>query len=233
MGTLTQAGGERVQNSPLLTLNAVTMSRLLVVVALIAAMVTLTVALPPKVSAKDIKLMRQSEINMTESVGDEVEYEEKIDYGNSRVKISEKDAKAKNALPECAKYSAGCGRCTAWSSVPNMQCGYCASTKECLNGNQFGPATSNCTSWSWGFCPGEPCNVYDTCFQCVTDPFCGWCQSLAQCMEGTATGPLFGQCAAWEPFASSQSCSSPPPEPDEFQTSDYSAASKLIDPYAL
>merc|ERR1711988_785016 len=200
MGTLTQAGGERVQNSPLLTLNAVTMSRLLVVVALIAAMVTLTVALPPKVSAKDIKLMRQSEINMTESVGDEVEYEEKIDYGNSRVKISEKDAKAKNALPECAKYSAGCG---------------------------------NCTSWSWGFCPGEPCNVYDTCFQCVTDPFCGWCQSLAQCMEGTATGPLFGQCATWEPFASSQSCSSPPPEPDEFQTSDYSAASKLIDPYAL
>merc|ERR1712146_196984 len=84
----TQARRRRVWTSSRLWLNAVTMSRLLVVVALMAAMVTITAALPPKVSAKDIKLMRQSEVNMTESVGDEVEYEEVIDYGRNRVKIS-------------------------------------------------------------------------------------------------------------------------------------------------
>jgi len=104
-------------------------------------------------------------------------------------------------LGNCGKFKS-CTTCLSRAVPETQNCGWCASLKSCLPGQMEGPiGGANCTQWDFGWCSGEPCNIYQNCFQCVQDPFCGWCGETYECTEGTASGPLFKTCKYWDSFA--------------------------------
>merc|ERR1712167_313789 len=94
---------------------------------------------------------------------------------------------------------------------PDVNCGWCAVTKTCMEGVIMGPLSSNCSAWDYAFCSGEPCATYRTCSTCMSDPFCGWCPSTQLCSEGNKNGPLFGKCGDWEHGAMQSGCNSDGP----------------------
>merc|ERR1711871_1019061 len=47
---------------------------------------------------------------------------------------------------------------------------------------------TNCSSWQFAFCQGEPCRTYKSCKGCMSDSFCGWCGATNTCTEGDAAG---------------------------------------------
>merc|ERR1711871_884384 len=47
---------------------------------------------------------------------------------------------------------------------------------------------TNCSSWQFAFCQGEPCRTYTSCKGCMSDAFCGWCGATNTCTEGDAAG---------------------------------------------
>lgn len=106
---------------------------------------------------------------------------------------------------DCAQYDT-CNTCLDIHSAGGFGgCGWCVETKTCMQGTAMGPSgsptTFNCSTWDFVFCSGEPCSVYNSCYQCVLDPFCGWCGETNQCTEGTEAGPLFGSCDLWDPHS--------------------------------
>ena len=46
-------------------------------------------------------------------------------------------------------------------------------------------------------CTYSFCGKYESCADCVTDPFCGWCDSSRSCLGGFAAGPPGISCPAW------------------------------------
>ena len=46
-------------------------------------------------------------------------------------------------------------------------------------------------------CTYSYCGKYESCSDCITDPFCGWCDSLASCFGGFAEGPPKISCPDW------------------------------------
>ena len=46
-------------------------------------------------------------------------------------------------------------------------------------------------------CTYSFCGKYESCADCVTDPFCGWCDSSRSCLGGFAAGPPVISCPAW------------------------------------
>lgn len=103
---------------------------------------------------------------------------------------------------KCDSYTNNCKACTA-----DPECGYCPSTGKCFIGNPDGPIPrfsgdtqfltdhrkqfmylTNCSSWQFAFCQGEPCREYSNCKGCLSDSFCGWCSATNTCTEGDAAG---------------------------------------------
>ena len=46
-------------------------------------------------------------------------------------------------------------------------------------------------------CTYSYCGKYESCTDCVTDPFCGWCDSSRSCVGGFADGPPKVNCPDW------------------------------------
>ena len=108
----------------------------------------------------------------------------------------------------CASYS-DCNSCT--TQPPGGNCGWCASSYQCLDGTSTGPSVGSCPSWDWtsNLCPAQPptpvptqdhCPSYYNCTACTqaAAPYCGWCASSNQCMSGSSTGPSMGSCPSWD-----------------------------------
>merc|ERR1711998_632487 len=115
-------------------------------------------------------------------------------------------AVAQNPEPQKCYIFNSCSSCLVFK-----ECGWCASTGVCMNGNNLAPLTGNCTVWDYGICSGEPCSSYSNCYSCSRDPFCGWGADTFQCMSGNFAGPTGGACPA-EAY-SYQSCSLQGPIP--------------------
>ena len=108
----------------------------------------------------------------------------------------------------CAQYR----QCYACTTDPPMgNCGWCASTNQCLEGTGSGPTSGKCASWDWvnTYCPATPvpntpapdhCPTFSDCVSCTGAglPFCGWCASTGTCHQGTVNGPSSGTCARWD-----------------------------------
>jgi len=93
--------------------------------------------------------------------------------------------------PETCTTHSKCSSCVA-----DLHCGWCASEATCTKGGVAGPAASNCTTWDYAFCSGEPCAAYGECDSCTADPLCGWCSTTGVCTEGSRERPVFIQCLA-------------------------------------
>lgn len=74
-----------------------------------------------------------------------------------------------------------CGDCTA-----ELRCGYCASTMQCLSGNEIGPENGiPCPEWIFNSnsCPVmPPCADYADCISCAANDMCAWCASDNVCV---------------------------------------------------
>merc|ERR550537_235409 len=93
--------------------------------------------------------------------------------------------------PEGCSTHSKCSSCVA-----DLHCGWCASDSKCVKGAVGGPLKSNCTTWDYAFCSGEPCSSYSECDACTADPLCGWCATTGVCTEGSKDRPVFIQCLA-------------------------------------
>ena len=56
--------------------------------------------------------------------------------------------------------------------------------------------------FSWVFIQGRGCTYsycgkYESCTDCVQDPFCGWCDSSRSCLGGFPKGPPKRNCPDW------------------------------------
>ena len=56
--------------------------------------------------------------------------------------------------------------------------------------------------FSWVFIQGRGCTYsycgkYESCADCVQDPFCGWCDSSRSCLGGFPKGPPKRNCPDW------------------------------------
>merc|ERR1712216_587122 len=189
-------GGKSGQGAGLGLVGFEMMLRLLAALVGLAALQTSALAEQQiQASAAAISFLRARTQRATETQ-QRVSAEKKADSVHSQWNVSGW-GQTRPKKPLCSRYSGSCVQCTGWSEDDQMRCGWCDHEKKCLSGTQAGPNEGNCTTWSYGFCQGEPCSAYPRCFQCVTDPFCGWCQSLARCMEGTSYGPILGVCDIW------------------------------------
>ncbi|XP_022804999.1 uncharacterized protein LOC111342215 isoform X2 [Stylophora pistillata] len=66
------------------------------------------------------------------------------------------------------------------------------------NGQCMGPNVCKCYPGYLGIgCTFSFCGKYESCADCVTDPFCGWCDSSRSCRGGFPAGPLGRSCLAW------------------------------------
>jgi hypothetical protein len=98
---------------------------------------------------------------------------------------SETSASSAAPFTDCGAL-ADCQACIA-----HPACGFCASTEQCVAGNEGGPAAAPCPAleeatdrsdgdagWGWGQCPAlAPCGAYETCGDCTARVRCGWCPS--------------------------------------------------------
>jgi hypothetical protein len=67
-----------------------------------------------------------------------------------------------------------CSDCTG-----NPFCGWCASTKKCVEGNKIGPLKGGCILYNFQKCPEHlDCEGYSNCSDCLSDVGCGWCNNL-------------------------------------------------------
>jgi len=74
-----------------------------------------------------------------------------------------------NPCPNCNTLS-NCKSCLYWS----QDCFWCDPAQQCREwGSSFGCQVSKTC----------PCDVYDTCSQCITDPGCFWCGTNSSCMN--------------------------------------------------
>ena len=108
-----------------------------------------------------------------------------------------------------ATLSPACSQITSCSScVANTACGWCRSTKKCIQGDAVGPLSGSCSFYDYARCSESTCNGYRDCSSCLVNQECGWCEGLALCLEGTRDGSkescvsgylhkdLFSQCKA-------------------------------------
>ncbi|XP_022809251.1 uncharacterized protein LOC111346215 [Stylophora pistillata] len=66
------------------------------------------------------------------------------------------------------------------------------------NGECMGPNVCKCYPGYLGLgCTYSFCGKYESCADCVTDPFCGWCDSSRSCRGGFPAGPPGISCPAW------------------------------------
>jgi len=105
-------------------------------------------------------------------------------------------------VPSCSQITT-CSTCVAKAS-----CGWCQSSKKCIQGDAVGPLTGSCSFYDYGKCSESGCNGYRDCSACLVNTDCGWCEAMGMCLEGTKNGPketcgngylhkdLFSQCKA-------------------------------------
>ena len=46
-------------------------------------------------------------------------------------------------------------------------------------------------------CTYSYCGKYESCGDCVKDPYCGWCDSMQSCLGGFGDGPPGITCSDW------------------------------------
>ena len=92
--------------------------------------------------------------------------------------------------------------------IASPSCGWCRSTKKCVQGDNIGPIEGTCSFYDFGKCSESGCNGYRDCKSCLVTSNCGWCEGMKFCMEGSRDGPmqecgngylhkdLFNQCKA-------------------------------------
>lgn len=73
----------------------------------------------------------------------------------------------------------GCDTCTE-----DPDCVWCASTSQCLLGDQSGPFGFLCADYDYMTCAMVGCTRIKDCGGCVFTPGCGWCSDSQQCMTG-------------------------------------------------
>jgi hypothetical protein len=67
-----------------------------------------------------------------------------------------------------------CGECVA-----DPKCGWCASSNQCVEGNEFAPHKGQCSYYNFNKCSEEAnCEDYKSCGDCLADVGCGWCNNL-------------------------------------------------------
>ena len=73
----------------------------------------------------------------------------------------------------------GCETCTE-----DPDCVWCASSSQCLLGDQNGPFGFLCADYDYMTCAMVGCTRIKDCGGCVFTPGCGWCSDSQQCMAG-------------------------------------------------
>lgn len=94
------------------------------------------------------------------------------------------DSSSAYVEPKCSTKTQ-CSPCVAASS-----CGWCLSTKQCVEGDSIGPRQGSCAFYNYGKCSESGCNGYKDCSSCLVSSECGWCEGSALCMEGGRDGPI-------------------------------------------
>lgn len=66
---------------------------------------------------------------------------------------------------------------------------------KCVEGDSQGPRYQHCDFYEYSLCSGDSCITYESCEDCIVDPFCGWCKNeemnINHCFE---RGPEFKGC---------------------------------------
>jgi len=93
-----------------------------------------------------------------------------------------------------------CALNTDCQSCVSAYCGWCESTRKCMEGDPFGPSPGNycanaTTAWRYGYC-SEHCASHISCSDCLDDLPCGWCGENGTCAVGTIVGPYYINCTA-------------------------------------
>ena len=72
-----------------------------------------------------------------------------------------------------------CSDCTQ-----NSKCVWCTDTLLCTKGDDDGPISGSCDSYSYNKCEMTACDAFFTCTTCLSGG-CGWCENGKYCFQGT------------------------------------------------
>jgi hypothetical protein len=99
--------------------------------------------------------------------------EEKEEITDYNLKIEEIIDKLPSEEATC-HFLLTCGECVA-----DPTCGWCASTNQCVEGNEQSPFKGQCSFYNFNKCSDKSeCEDYKTCDDCMADVGCGWCNGL-------------------------------------------------------
>lgn len=96
------------------------------------------------------------------------------DYRHNLLRTTK--GKFKNGLTTC-NYVRSCGQCSA---LPG--CVWCNDDATCYDGDADGPSNVTCSNFDYHWCPGQPCQEFNSCFECK-GPMCGWCPETGSCID--------------------------------------------------
>ena len=97
---------------------------------------------------------------------------------------SSSSSSTSSTTPACSQKTS-CSTCIASAS-----CGWCRSTKKCVQGDNIGPTEGTCSFYDYGKCSESGCNGYRDCTSCLVNSECGWCEGVSLCVEGSRDGPV-------------------------------------------
>jgi hypothetical protein len=64
------------------------------------------------------------------------------------------------------------------SCVADPHCGWCASSNQCVEGNEFSSTFGKCSFYNFNKCSKNSNCEYNNCNECLADPGCGWCNNV-------------------------------------------------------
>jgi hypothetical protein len=87
--------------------------------------------------------------------------------------------------------------------LEDSQCVWCAKTRQCVQGDIYGPYDGRCNKqgeFSYSKCEPNFCEQFSNCTQCIENVSCGWCSKTNSCMDGNERQPIGLLCPSKEYF---------------------------------